>query len=174
MSEKRKKSWKEIDRQRDRSQHRRDDRPSGRSSRRGVDASRSHRSALDQLFSSGKIGELVRKRDEETGVDASSRGPSRQRLSRAIIEAPDREARTQAIDAYLAAFSMPRDLEVLAHVLDHPDDEVVEHALDQVEALLKDGPARRARTLVAQLKSVAELSEWGRLRRRAQALLDRL
>lgn len=173
MSEKRKKSWKEIDRQRDRSDHRRDDRPSGHASR-GGDGSRSHRSALDKLFSSGKIADLVKKRDQETGVEAEPAGPSRRNLGQAIVEAPDRDAKIQAIDTYLDAFSMPRDAEVLAQLLDHPDDEIVEHALDQVEALLGEGPIRRARTLVAQLKIVAELNEWGRLRRRAQALLEQI
>jgi hypothetical protein len=174
MREKRKKSWKEIDRQRDRSQHRRDERP-GAGRPRGGDASRSRRSALDQLFSSGKIADLVKQRDQETGVEASASGPSRRQLGQAILEATDRNAKLRAIDAYLEAFSMPRDLEVLAHVLDHPDDEVVEQALDQIATCLaEDGPPRRARTLRAQLKIVADLSEWGKLRRRAEALLDQL
>lgn len=91
-----------------------------------------------------------------------------------MLDAPDKKAKLAAIDAYLAAFPSVRDFEVLAHVLDHPDDEVVEDALAQIEALLEQEAPRRPRTLIAQLKTVAELNEWGRLRKRAKALLEKL
>ncbi len=174
MSEKRKKSWKEIDRQRDRSQHRRDEPQSGGRGRRGGDPSRSHRAALDQLFSSGKISELVKQRDEETGVTPDQAGPTRRELGERVQSAPDKESKIAAIEAYLEAFPRVKDFEVLAHVLDHPDDEVVEDALEQIAALLEEETPRRPRTLIAQLKNVAELNEWGRLRKRAKAILETL
>jgi hypothetical protein len=174
MSEKRKKSWKEIDQQRDKSAHRREERKPSSSGRRGGDPSRSHRANLDKLFDSGQISELVKQRDAQTGVQADAAGPSRRKLEARILEAADRESKVAAIDAYLAAFSLPRDFDTVAHVLDHPDDEIVEQTLEHLEAMLEQDKPRRPRTLVAKLKGVAELNEWGRLRKKAQALLDKL
>ena len=69
---------------------------------------------------------------------------------------------------------MPRDFELLAHFLEHDDPDVVEETLSRIGALLEDEKPRRARTLVAKLKAVAELSEWGKLRKAATALLEKL
>lgn len=173
---KRKRSWREIDRNRDRSAHRQDspsDHPRG--ARGQAAASRSHRSALDRLFYSGKVGELVNKRDRETGVAAEDPdGPSRRSLSQMIEQAMDKESKIAAMDAYLEKFSLPADFDVLSHILDHPDPDVVGEALDKIEALLETEKPRRARSLIAQLKTLQDLSEWGKLRRRASALLDKL
>jgi hypothetical protein len=170
----RKKSWREIDRQKDRSAHRKEEPKPGPGRRRGGDPSRSHRAALDHLFDSGKIGELVQQRDAATGVSPDEAGPSRRKLSQQIEEAATRDAKIAAIDRYLETFSLPKDFDTLAQMLDHPDPDVVTSVLEQVEILLEDEKPRRPRTLIAQLKSVAELSEWGKLRKRATALLARL
>jgi hypothetical protein len=172
---KRKRSWREIDRNKDRSAHRAEPAAPHRGPRSPVAASRSHRSALDHLFSSGKVGELVKQRDQQTGVAAEDPdGPSRRSLTARIEQAADREAKIAALDAYLARFSLPADFDLLCHVLDHPDPDVVGEALDRIEALLETEPPRRARTLIAQLKILQDLSEWGKLRRRAAALLEKL
>jgi len=173
---KRKRSWRDIDRNKDRSDHRQE---SGSGRPRGAKgqaaASRSHRSALDQLFNSGKVGDLVKKRDLETGVAADDPDePSRRKLTEKINQAPDRDSKVAAIDAYLERFSLPADFDVLSQILDHPDPDVVGDALDKIEALLEIDKPRRARTLIAQLKTLQDLSEWGKLRRRAAALLDKL
>lgn len=175
MSEKRKKSWKEIDAQKDRNQHRRLEAPQGGPGARGRDPSRSHRAALDQLFSSGAVAKLVRRRDEETGVKVEdAAAPQRKALLAAIEAAGDAEGRQRALDAYHAVFGLPRDFETLAHFLEHPDPDRVEEAIGRIGELLELERPKRARTLVAKLKAVAELSEWGKLRKGAQALLDRL
>lgn len=173
---KRKRSWREIDRNKDRSDHRREP---GTGHPRGpkgqAAASRSHRSALDRLFNSGKVGELVKKRDLDTGVAAEDPdGSSRRSLTEQIEQATDKDSKIAAIDAYLEQFSLPADFDVLSHLLDHPDPDVVGEALDKIEALLDLEKPRRARTLIAQLKTLQDLSEWGKLRRRASALLDKL
>ncbi len=173
---KRKRSWRDIDRNKDKSAHRSE---SGAGRPRGpkgqAAASRSHRSALDRLFNSGKVGELVKKRDEEMGVAASDPdGPSRRSLTEKIEQATDKDAKIAAVDKYLEQFSLPPDFDFLAHVLDHPDPDIVGDALDRIEGLLETDKPRRARTLVAQLKTLQDLSEWGKLRRRAGALLEKL
>lgn len=175
MSEKRKKSWKEIDAQKDRGQQRRPEATQGGpGGARGRDPSRSHRAALDQLFSSGAVAKLVRRRDEETGVKVQDDAPQRKALAAAIEAAGGVEARQEALEAYLAVFGLPRDFETLAHFLEHPDPDRVEETLGRIGELLEQEKPKRARTLVAKLKAVAELSEWGKLRKGAQALLERL
>ncbi len=173
---KRKRSWREIDRNKDRSDHRPE---SGAGHKRGprekASASRSHRSALDQLFNSGKVGDLVKKRDLETGITADDPdAPSRRKLTEKISQAPDKDSKVAAIDAYLEKYALPADFDVLSLLLDHPDPDVVGNTLDKIEALLEIDKPRRARTLIAQLKTLQDLSEWGKLRRRATALLDKL
>ncbi|MFH2005925.1 MAG: hypothetical protein ABI333_04970 [bacterium] len=172
---KRTRSWREIDRKKDRSAHRQDEPAPGQRPKRGqASASRSHRSTLDQLFDSGKIGELVQQRNAETGAPAKSTGASRRKLTEQIEQATSRDKKIAAIDAYLAAFSLPPDFDLLTHVLIHPDPDVVNKALDKIESLLETEKPRRARSLIAQLRTLQDLSEWGALRKRAEALLDKL
>jgi hypothetical protein len=172
---KRKRSWREIDRNKDRSAHRQESPGGTRGPKGQAAASRSHRSALDRLFYSGKVGELVKQRDQETGVTAEDPdGPSRRSLIQQIEQATDKDAKFAAIDKYLERFSLPADFDVLSHMLDHPDPDVVGNALDRIEALVETDKPRRARTLIAQLKTLQDLSEWGKLRRRAGALLEKL
>lgn len=173
---KRKRSWREIDRKKDGSSHRSESPPGQPRGPKGkAAASRSHRNALDRLFTSGKVGELVKKRDAETGVEATDPdGPSRRALAEKIEQATDKDTKIAAVDQYLERFSLPPDFDLLSHVLDHPDPDVVGDALDRIEGLLQTEKPRRARTLIAQLKTLADLSEWGKLRRRATAILELL
>jgi hypothetical protein len=169
-----KRSWREIDRNKDRSDHRQSDGPK-RGPKGQAAASRSHRTALDRLFNSGKVGDLVKKRDLDTGVAAEDLdGPSRRKLTEKIEQATDKDAKIAAIDAYLEQFSLPPDFDVLSQMLDHPDPDVVGEAMDKIESLLESQKPRRARTLIARLKTLQDLSEWGKLRRRASALLEKL
>ncbi len=171
----RRRSWREIDRARDSGKGRASGPGASRPSRGRAAASRSHRNALDRLFESGKVGELVKRRDEETGLlTSSSASPSRRALTEKIERAPDRAAKVAALDAYLERFSPPADFDLLTHLLDHPDPDVVGDALDRMEELLVTDKPRRTRTLVARLKTLRDLSEWGRLRRRAEELLEQI
>jgi len=127
------------------------------------------------LFNSGKVGDLVKKRDLDTGVaETDPDGPSRRKLTEKIEQAPDKDTKVAAIDAYLERFSLPPDFDALSHFLDHPDPDVVGEAMDKIEALLELEKPRRARSLIARLKTLADLSDWGKVRRRAAALLEKL
>jgi hypothetical protein len=177
MSEKRKKSWREIDRKKDRSAHRQEEPAAGRGRRRSpAGQSRSHRAALDRLFDSGGIGDLVRKQDEQTGraPDGESKGPSRRQLQQAIEKATQRDERIRAMDAYLAAYSLVGDFELLGLMLEHPDTDVVQQAMDLLEELLQREKPRRPGGLRAQLRNIEELGEVATLRRRAEHLLGLL
>lgn len=178
MSEKRKKSWREIDRQKDRSAHRREEPAAGGRPRRSpVSQSRSHRAALDRLFDSGDIGEIVRKKEaSQAAADAteSAQGPSRRQLQQAIEKATDRDERISAMDAYLRAYSLVGDFALLGLMLEHPDPDVVHQAMDLLEELLKREKPRRAGVLRAALRQIEDLGEVAALRRRATELLERL
>ena len=173
---KRTRSWREIDRKKDRSDHRQEQPTGGgpHGPKGGAARSRSHRSALDQLFNSGKIADLIKKKDAETGVEAKAAGPSRQQLTKALEKATSRDEKVKAIDTYLEAYALPPDYDILTHVLEHSDKDVVADALSKIEDLLEIEKPRRARSLTAQLRNISELSEYGSLRKHAGRVLEKL
>jgi hypothetical protein len=176
------KSWRDIDRGRDQSQHRREERPAagaGRPRRGGGDAqSHSHKALLDKLFTSGAISEYVKQRNAQTALpgdaEADASGPSRRALGQAVLDAPGRPERIAALDAFHAAFGVPADYELLTAFLQHPDREVQEETLAAIEKRLAVEKPKHGRTLVAELRSLADLGDWPDLRARAEALVRRL
>ena len=170
--ERRKRTWKEIDAAKDKSGHRREERPQGGGRRTGR-SQKSYRAALDRLFDSGKIGDLV---EERTGQAADDGDPSRQKLLRAIRDAEDKASITEAVDAYLAAHDqLPDDPDILGKALSHKQPG---RQLDAMEALLAALDAgrtpRRARGIIGQLKLIRDTSGDPELEQLASQLLDRL
>jgi hypothetical protein len=176
------KSWREIDRGRDGSQHRREApaRTGGQPRRGGVAAaqSQSHKALLDKLFTTGAIADYVKQRNAQTALpgeaEAEPSGPSRRALGQAVLDATSRPARIQAVDAYVDAFGYAADYEHLTAFLQHPDREVQEQTLAALESKLALEKPKHGRTLVAELRSLAELGDWPDLRARAEALVRRL
>jgi hypothetical protein len=175
-----KRSWREIDQMRDRSAQRREA-PAARGGGGQGSAvrSQSHRALLDRLFTSGAIGEYVKQRNEQTAVpgeaeaDAPGR-PSRRALGQAVLGASTRPERLTAIDAYLDVYGYPSEYELLTFFLQHPDREVQERTLATLEARLALEKPKHGRTLVAELRNLAELGDWPELRDRAEALIRKL
>src|SRR5690349_1269799 len=130
-----KKSWREIDAKRDRSQHRgpgerRTDSPFG-GGKKGEQRQKTYRSQLDRLFKSGGIGKLVaeqeKQKKEELAEKMGMRPPApaaatpakpaepaaddgRLKKLAAVRDAIGGAAITKAIDGYLKTFPWPNDL----------------------------------------------------------------
>lgn len=133
-----KKSWREIDASKDRSSHRKDDRPrlGTKAAQRSSAAQQQYRSALEKLFDGGGAGATAgwSKVLPEMPKDPATEG--RQELLRAIRTATGRSAVEKAVAALLARFPLPDDPDVLTQVLVHGDDDLVRQALGKLDALL--------------------------------------
>jgi hypothetical protein len=163
-----KKSWREIDAQRDRS-------GGGRAPRREEGArgplsgrsSKSYRSALDALFEKGGVDKLAEKlgrpsteaakRPPEAAPSAESEG--RLALRKKILDAIDRDEISRAVDRYCKEHGLPEDFEVLEQALEHRKPERVVETLALLEKLLDRGDRpKRSRALLGKLRFLEETS----------------
>ena len=169
------KSWREIDRGRDRSAHRRDEKPAQEGRKRGPGSQKSYRAALDRLFTSGKIGELVAERAPGALPGADADDENRLKLLQRVRNATGRDEITRELDAYLAKFALPDELEILEKALEHRPPELQLQAMGRIESVLDAGTEpRRKRGMVGQLKLIRDLGEDAELTTLASRLLTRL
>ena len=170
-----KKSWREIDKARDTSQHRKDDRGrDGGFRKTGPRSQKSYRAALDRLFDSGKIGDLV---EDKTGEKRSTKDDdNRFRALRKLKEAVGRDAISKAADTYIKKFGMPdRDIEALGQLLEHRDESVQLDAMEALETRLDAGDKpRRSRGMVGQLKMIRDLCGDPAMEEMARRLIEKL
>jgi hypothetical protein len=166
------KSWRDIDKMRDRSAHRHDERAPGAERKRGPGSQKSYRAALDRLFETGKIAELVEQRAPGSTPDA---GETRIKLLGRIEKAIDRDSICGEVDAYLAQFhELPDELEILGKVLEHRDPELQRRAMEAIARLLEHEQPKRRRTMVAQLKIIRDAGYDKEMVALATSLLQRL
>jgi hypothetical protein len=173
-----KKSWREIDAQRDRS---RDRRPEGGGGgpgggRRAERASKQYRAALDALFEKkgglDKVAQALGKAPAPAPAAADDEG--RLALHKKVVEAIGRAEVTRALDRYLARHPLPDDWEILEQALEHEQPSRVEEALTRAEALVEREKPRRARTLIGKLRFLEEAGGDPELAKRAAALRAKL
>jgi len=162
------KSWRERDRQKDRSQHRREEPSAGVSSRRREQSQKSYRARLDRLFDSGRMGRLI---EDNAGSDG---GAERLKLLKAITTAEGRAAVTAAVDAYLTQYDPPADVEVLAKLLEHRDAQVQLDGMRRLREALSTERPRRTRAIIGQLKLIGDTSDDEQAQALAKELIDRL
>jgi hypothetical protein len=169
------KSWREIDRGRDRSAHRRDERAPQEGRKRGPGSQKSYRAALDRIFSSGKIGELVAER-APGGLPGLDEGEeNRLKLLKRVQNAIGRDEITRELDLYLEHHPLPDELEILEKALEHRAPARQLEAMGRLESMLEAGAEpRRKRGMVGQLKLIRDLGEDPELTALASRLLTRL
>ncbi len=169
MSEK--KSWRDIDRGRDKSAHR-DDRGSSRGGpkQRVESATAAYKRKLSKFFDEGVVPEHLK---ERLGSDEA---PSeRQTLIRAIRQAESGRPLVKAVDAYLASYEMFDDMDLLLRVLEHPKDPVLLQAIEQIEAYVESGQAVPRKDLYRRRLEGLEFSSFDpRVQRRSQTLVGKL
>jgi hypothetical protein len=133
-------SWREIDKLKDRSKHlRREKRPSFQEIKR----SREYKRRLDQLFNQGKIGKILK--------SSSPKSSQRQKLLKNIREAITRDEITKSIDKFLQFYELPNDIEILTQVLSHKDEGIVQKGLLKLKALLSKERPQRIQVLKERL-----------------------
>ena len=168
------KSWRDIDKQKDSSQHRREDKPVVEN-KRGPGSQKSYRAQLDRLFETGKIADLVAQRTPDEAAQKGASGDNRIKMLGAIKRAMDRDSISCEVDAYTAKFGeLPDDLEILEKALEHRDPARQLDAIRRIDALLDREQPRRKRAMVGQLKLIRDVSEDEGAVALAKKLLGRL
>jgi hypothetical protein len=168
----RKKSWREIDRGRDRSAHRSESGgPKGRPAR-VESASAAYKQKLNAFFDRGVIPDHLKDKVPQ----GESEGPSeRQKFIRAIRDAKNARALETAVDALDKEYGLPNDPEVLLRVLEHSDDGILFKAVSLIEAHVETGmPLPRKKLFVQRLKGLEFSSFDPRVQRKAIGLASRL
>jgi len=158
-----KKSWREIDKMRDRGGPSRRDQRDRDSFERSTGYTK-YKTNLERLFSGG--APLPDHLKATGGGGDEERDEERKKLF--AIEDP--KAFYAAATEYLKKTEMPADPRLLDRLLGHPDEEIVEKALARLEELHKARTLRPPPALKNRLSSVEIESGDPKLRRRAAEL----
>ena len=163
---KRTKSWREIDKMRDRGgSSRRDSRE--RETFQQSTGYTKYKTNLERLFSGGgaSLPEHLREKTDPTG-EISAKDEERKKLY--AIEDP--KAFYAAASEFLKANELPDDPRLLDRLLMHPDEEILEKALTRLEELHRAGTLKVPPALNQRLASVEIDSGDPRIRKRAAEL----
>jgi hypothetical protein len=164
---KRTKSWREIDKMRDKSGS---SRRSDRDSERFQTSTKytQYKTNLDRLFSQGVASNALPEHlREKLGVaDDGAKEEERKKLY--AVEDP--KAFYAAATEYLKSHELPDDARILDRLLGHPDDDVIDRALTRLEEMHKSGTLKVPPSLSQRLASVEIESGLPALRRRAADL----
>jgi hypothetical protein len=165
---KRTKSWREIDKQRDRGGS---SRKSERESERFQSSTKytQYKTNLERLFSHGVAASALPDHLREklgAGEEDTERDEARKKLY--AIEDP--KAFHAAATEFLGKYPLPDDARLLDRLLGHPDDDVVDRALTRLEELHRAGSLKVPPALSQRLASVEIESGLPAIRRRAAEL----
>jgi hypothetical protein len=164
---KRSKSWREIDKMRDRSggSTRRDTRERERFE--NSTGYTKYKTNLDRLFSGG--GAVL---PEHLGGKAAPTGEmvEKDEERKKLYAIEDLKTFYAAATEYLKKNDLPDDPRILDRLLMHPDEEILEQALARLEALHKAGVLKVPPALTQRLASVEIDSGDPKIRRRAAEL----
>ena len=176
-SDKPKRSWRDIDRNKDKSAHRKEDRPPMNPFKqaRADSASKVYKSKLDSFFEGdAKAPAPVREKLAKI-TDTSEEGKARNKAIKAIKDAATSSALDKAFAAFLKDWEMPPDYDVLSQALNCGDEEYVGAALDMLEEMFKEKRVpRQAQLLEQRLRKVKTLAEEPDLQDKASKLMKDL
>jgi len=170
-----KKSWRDIDSNRDRSRGSEPPRSPG-SQRQADQSSKQHRATLDALFEKGELGKFAEKmaapaarsaptpaaepkRAEPAPKPVEREEDPRSVLRKKILASIGRDEISRSVDKYVKAHGMPEDFEILEQALEHQKSERIVEALNALEGLLARDKPKRSRTLAGKLRFIEETSD---------------
>lgn len=172
-----KRSWREVDRNKDRSKHRQPDRPqmSQKKKVRADSASKVYKSKLDAFFEGDGKAPTHAKEKLEAIKETSAGGKERTDALKAIKDATTSSAADKAVAAYLDKWELPPDYDVLSQVLTCSDEEYVMTAMEMLATMLNDKRVpRRTQVLEQRLRRVKTLSDDPELADRAGEIMQLL
>jgi hypothetical protein len=173
-----KRSWRDVDRNKDRSAHRKEDRPPIRDAKRQAradSASKVYRSKLDAFFDGEGRAPAEVKGKLAALDETSAEGKERQAALDEIKAATTSMATAKAVRRYLERWRLPPDHDVLVQVLGSAEEQHQTLALEQLAELLDRGRLpRRTAVLEQRLKRVIDLGEEPDVTALAEAVLRQL
>ena len=179
VSEREKPTWRERDRKKDTSAHRRDESAPRGAPARVATATAQYKRQLDALFDRGEVPDHLK--DKLPAPDAAGGDPEskeRVRLTRAVRQAPSGPELVKALDALREKLgAVPEDLELVLRFLEHPKDAVLAEALGHIEHAVALGnplPKTSRKTFVTRLDGITVTSFDPRVQARAAALVAKL
>lgn len=173
--DRRKKSWREIDRQKDSSSHVERDSSGGRGGGSGRSDSRYKRD-LDKLFSGGgnvpdRFKDVMEDLEPEEGTPEAERKEAIDALREA--EEEGFRAFVQAVNEFRASgIRMPDDENLLVRMLDHPDERVIRDVLEHYIDLAGRRELQRTGPLESRLSTVETMSDDPRTRKLVDQVKD--
>lgn len=184
------KSWREIDKAKDRSVHRKEERSAFEDRRKGAHRKKSYKAALDRLFESGKIADLVEaqvgggakgtkgargEKDAKSEKGAKSAGGNRIKALARIRDAGNRDEVTEAANAFWERFGeLPEDLEIWGRILEHRNPSRQLDAMERIDSLLDAQEPKRSRAMVGQLRMIRDIGDDPEMSELAIKLIERL
>lgn len=177
-----KKNWRDLDRKKDRSKHRREEK-AGPGNPTRERSTRSYKNALDQAFSSGQLGVLASKLSKDSPVAkksgskkaADDAAPTKASLIKALDAAVAPDEVTLALDALLAHTELRKlDPERWTKALDHRDGAIVLQALLLLEEAHAEKPLSRTGVLKMKLQELVDNHRQREVRQAAARLYEEL
>ncbi|MEZ4273307.1 MAG: hypothetical protein R3C68_18270 [Myxococcota bacterium] len=165
------KSWRELDRQRDKSGHRPEDRTSGRKSpAQESQGYRAYKTQLNKLFDGGGLPEALKERLQESGIGNESK--QRKAALQEICQAKTPKSVMGALKTYRESFGFPEDEEVLAKLLDlDQEPDIIRETLHALDMLHEAGGLKRASSLKGRIKTAQMTTDDDEVFALAKALL---
>jgi hypothetical protein len=170
-----KRSWREIDKMRDKGFARakaRDERSQEKLSRSPV--YEQYKAKVSKMFSGGEIPDVLREKLDPSG-EIKARDELLKKLKKAATE--DRKAWAESVTEFVQKFEMPEDAYLLVDWLDHPKDRVVEKSLSRLEELasagLLAGP-KCPKSIDQRLRSLELMGTDPDIQAKAKSLRERL
>ncbi len=158
-------SWREIDKKRDGSKHRSDERPARPGKKQAVTGLARYKGDLGRLFEHGAASAKLRAVAAQRGMKLGADQPERQAALRAILDAAGSEAIGKAVDAFAARFGeLPDDPQVLMQALDHPDEHAAGAALRRLRDYVAGRQPPRRTLLLQRVKAIETRAESDEIR----------
>ncbi|MBN1946251.1 MAG: hypothetical protein JW797_11285 [Bradymonadales bacterium] len=133
----RKRTWREIDQAKDKSYHRREERP-GTVPEKGSRSNKAYKAELDRFFNAGQASLRIKTLMKETTKDlplTAEESPERIKLVRKVRSAETFDEFVTAVNELRGQFGLPRDVDILSRVLEHPNQQVVRESLKLLKEL---------------------------------------
>ncbi|MDJ0764205.1 MAG: hypothetical protein QNJ97_14580 [Myxococcota bacterium] len=170
-----KRSWREIDKNKDRSAHRKENGPSPAPHKKARmdSASKVYKSKLDAFFSGeGRAPDSVKEKLSELDANIPQADKARMSALKSIKTAGTSSAADRAVAAYLKKWDLPPDFDVLSQVLTCSEETYVEQAMDLLgEMFAGKRIPRRVQVLEQRLRRVKTLIDDPDLAKKADALI---
>ncbi|MBN1960777.1 MAG: hypothetical protein JW841_07500 [Deltaproteobacteria bacterium] len=167
-----KRSWREIDQMREKSGHRRNERPTANPRLERTQAYRSYKTQLNKLFDGGGLPDVLKNKLAEKGIGNEAK--RKKELASAISAANNSKQLQKTVSEYKESFSNLEDEEALATMLNSDNEKFVLAAIIDIDKLLSEGILKRGASLKARLKTAIMTLESPRIKEQAKELLDKL